>query len=153
MIDHVAHPSFDVAATHRFYTDVLGARLKTASSGESAAWNARYLLAGYEFEGAELDFFSFAGIVRPPPDGLPEDIRHVGIAVSTATELARMRARLDEHAVAYWVEHHDGDEGEHVYVRDPNGLLIELSVTEPPYAERADAIDVVERWIAGSTEG
>jgi catechol 2,3-dioxygenase-like lactoylglutathione lyase family enzyme len=32
MIDHVAHPSFDAAATHRFYTGVLGARLKTAVS-------------------------------------------------------------------------------------------------------------------------
>ena len=152
MIDHVAHPSFDAAETHRFYTDVLGARLKTASSGQSATWHARYLLAAYELEGAELDFFSLAGIVRPPPDGLPEDIRHVGIVVATAAELARMRARLDEHAVSYWVEHHDGDEGEHVYVRDPNGLLIEFSVAEPPYAGRADAIDVVERWIAASAD-
>ena len=37
MIDHIAHPSYDAAATHRFYSDVLGARLKAAFSGESAA--------------------------------------------------------------------------------------------------------------------
>ena len=151
MIDHIAYPSFDAAETHRFYTDVLGAQLKAASSGQSATWNALYLLAAYELEGAELDFFSFAGIVRPPADGLPEDIRHVGITVATAAELARMRARLDAHAASYWVERHDGDEGEHVYVRDPNGLVIEFSVVEAPYAVRADAIEVVERWIAAST--
>jgi extradiol dioxygenase family protein len=43
MIDHVAHPSFDVAATHRFYSEVLGARLKAAFSGDSSEWNARYV--------------------------------------------------------------------------------------------------------------
>jgi glyoxylase I family protein len=152
MIDHVAFPSFDAAATHRFYTTVLGAALKSATSGDSATWNARYLLAAYELEGAELDFFTFDGIVRPQPDGLPEDIRHVGIAVASAADLARMRARLDEHAASYWVEQHDGDDGDHVYVRDPNGLVIELSVAAPPSARRAnggraDAGDVVRQWI------
>jgi glyoxylase I family protein len=149
MIDHIACPSFDAAATHRFYADVLGARLKSASVGDSAAWNARYLLAAYDLEGAELDFFSFEGIVRPPPDGLPHDIRHVGIAVATAADVARVRERLDRHAVSYWVEQHDGDD-EHLYVRDPNDLVIEFSVTAAPYAERADAADVVRRWIETS---
>ena len=147
MIDHIAHPSFDAAATHRFYADVLGARLKSAVTGDSREWGARYLLAAYDVEGAELDFFTFDGIVRPQPDGLPKDIRHVGIAVGAATELACVRARLDEHAISYWIERHDGDDDEHLYVRDPNDLVIEFSVAAVPHADRADAAEVVRQWI------
>ena len=147
VIDHIACPSFDAAATHRFYADVLGARLKSASVGDSAEWNARYLLAAYELEGAELDFFSFEGIVRPPPDGLPKDIRHVGVAVRSADDLSRVRERLDRHQVSYWIERHDGDNGEHLYVRDPNDLVIEFSILAAPSAERPGADDVIQRWI------
>ena len=147
MIDHIACPSFDADATHRFYTNVLGARLKRALTGDSAEWGARFLLAAYEIEGAELDFFSFEGIVRPPPDGLPKDIRHVGIAVPSAAALATMRERLDRHAVSYWIELHDGDEDVHMYVQDPNDLVIEFSVAAAAHAEPANAAEVVRQWI------
>ncbi len=146
-LDHVAHPSFDAAATHRFYTEVMGAELEVAATGDSEEWKAPYLLAAYRLEGVELDFFSFAGIVRPQPDGLPDDIRHAGIAVASAADVARVRERLDRHAVAYWVERHDGDDGEHLYVRDPNGLVLEFSVAAPPHPARADALELVRRWI------
>ncbi len=98
MIDHVAHPSFDAAATHRFYADVLGAQLKVAFSGESSTWNARYL-----------------------------------------------RQQVEAHAVDHWIEERDG---EHLYVCDPNGLIIEFSVAEPPFAASPEALDVVHDWIA-----
>ena len=32
-LDHVASPSFDPAATHRFYTELVGARLALAVDG------------------------------------------------------------------------------------------------------------------------
>jgi glyoxylase I family protein len=145
MIDHIAHPSFDAAVTHRFYTDVLGARLKAAFSGDSATWNARFLLAAYELESAELDFFTYDGIERPPSDGLPRDIRHVGVTVGSPDDVARLRQRVEAHAVDHWIEERDG---EHLYVCDPNGLIIEFSVVEPPHAERPEALDVVRGWIA-----
>ena len=147
-IDHLAHASFDVAATHRFYTEVLGARLATAFDGDSPEWNARYLLAEYDLHGARLDFFTYTGIGRPAPDGLPRDIRHVGITVPPAM-LAELRGRLESHAVEYWVEHHDGPDDVHLYVPDPNGLVLELSAARPPTRGRADAADVVRRWSAG----
>ena len=145
MIDHVAHPSFDAAATHRFYADVLGAQLKSASSGESSTWNARYLLAAYELEGAEVDFFTYDGIVRPPSDGLPRDIRHIGVTVPSPDDVARLKRRVEANAVEHWIEDRDG---EHLYVCDPNGLIIEFSVAEPPFAGRLEALDVVRDWIA-----
>jgi glyoxylase I family protein len=150
MIDHVAHPSFDVAATHRFYAELLGARLKFALSGDSPEWNASYLLAAYELEGCELDFFSYVGITRPSPDGLPRDIRHVGIALSSAADLARVRERLNRDGIAYWTERHD-DDHEHLYATDPNGLVLEFSVAAAPSAESPDALEVLRRWIETSS--
>ncbi len=147
MIDHVAHPSFDPGATHRFYAEVLGARLKAALGGESAQWNARYLLAAYELEGAELDFFTYDGMVRPQPDDLPPDIRHVGLAVASSEDLARVRARLDEHAAPYWTETHDGDDDLHLYATDPNGLVLEFSLAAPPSPPQADAYERLRDWI------
>ena len=146
-LDHIAHPSFDVAATHRFYTEVLGARLVSATSAHSPEWSARFLLAAYRLERAELDFFSYEGIVRPPPDGLPHDIRHAGIALASAEDVTRVRERLERHSVAYWVERHEDGDDEHLYVCDPNGLVLEFSVAAPPYPERDDALDVVRNWI------
>jgi len=145
MIDHVAHPSFDAAATHRFYSEVLGARLKAAFSGDSSEWNARYLLAAYDLEGVQIDFFTFEGITRPQPDGLPRDIRHVGLTVPSPDDVARLRQRVEAQAVDHWIEERDG---EHLYVCDPNGLIIEFSVAEAPAAERFEALDVVRGWIA-----
>ena len=146
VIDHIAHPSFDVAATHRFYTEILGARLAGALDGESPEWNARYLLTVYDLYGAEIDFFTFVGIARPAPDGLPRDIRHVGIALPPAA-LTELRERLDHHAVAHWIERHEGDGDVHVYVPDPNGLVLELSVATPPAPSRTGAADIVRNWI------
>lgn len=145
MIDHIAHPSFDAATTHRFYTEVLSARLKAAFSGDSPTWNARFLLAAYELEGAELDFFTYDGIERSPSDGLPRDIRHIGVTVPSPDDVARLRRRVQAHAVDHWIEERGG---EHLYVCDPNGLIIEFSAPEPPHAERPEALDVVRGWIA-----
>jgi glyoxylase I family protein len=152
MIDHVAHPSFDVAATHRFYTEVLGASLKAASSGDSPEWKARYLLAAYELEGAEIDFFSYEGIARPPADGLPREIRHAGIALPSQADVSRVRQRLDAQGAEYWIEHHDGPEDEHLYVPDPNGLVIEFSVAAKPWPAQAGALDVVRQWSAAQSK-
>jgi len=151
MIDHVAHPSFDAGATHQYYTGVLGARLRAAMTGDSPQWNARYLLAAYEVEGAELDFFSYVGIVRPNSDGLPHDIRHVGIAVDSDADLTRIRAQLDEHAAPYWVETHAGPDDLHVYATDPNGLVLEFSVAGAPWNARPDSYEQLRAWIESTT--
>ena len=147
MIGHVAHPAFDVAATHAFYTGVLGATLKAARSGDSSAWNARYLMLVYELHGVEIDFFTFAGIVRPDDGNLPRDIRHVGVTVASADELARVRERIASAGAEHWLEFHDGPDDEHVYVRDPNGLVLEFSLPEAPWPARADAAATLRAWL------
>jgi catechol 2,3-dioxygenase-like lactoylglutathione lyase family enzyme len=152
-IDHLAFPCFDLDATLRFYTDVLGAALRHAQSGSAQAWNAEeYLLVALELPGGVMvDFFAVDGMRRPPDDGLPKDIRHVALAVATRGELIELRERLTKAALPFWTETHDVDDL-HVYTTDPNGVTLEIvastdSVRSRPH-DTAGASSVVERWLA-----
>lgn len=148
--DHLAFPSFDARVTHRFYTEVMGFPLVHAQSGPSSTWGQEYLLTAYAIgDGRALDFFEHDGMRRPEPDGLPHDIRHVGLATPSREDIERWKARLDEHGVRWYVEDHGDDE--HLYFSDPNGILFEITAEEDTLGSQAaskEALDVVERWTA-----
>jgi len=154
-IDHVAFPCFDVAATHRFYTEVLGATLRHAQSGPAEVWNSKaYLLLAFELPGGVvLDFFSFEGLARPADDGLPRDIRHVGVALPTRGDVERVRARFEERSIPFWLETHDVDDV-HVYVTDPNGVVVEILARQDGVAARARdpraSQRVLDAWLAAA---
>lgn len=148
--DHLAFPSFDAGETYRFYTEVMGFRLKFAFSGKSDAWGGRrYLMTAYDFGGGEIHFFDLDGARRPRPDGLPSDIRHVALSVGGANEVAGWRKRLDEHGVAYWSERHGRDVS--VYFTDPNGITLEVTshrrVRLRP-ARTRDGVETLRTWTA-----
>ncbi len=126
-LDHLAFPCFDVPATVRFYTEILGGTLRHAQSGPAEAWNAReYLLLAFELPGGVvLDFFSFDGIQRPAAGALPKDIGHVALSVGTRQEVHSWRDRFEGAGVPFWVETHE-EEDVHVYASDPNGVTLEL---------------------------
>ena len=153
-IDHLAFPCFDVRATHRFYTELLGGVLRHAQSGPAPAWKAEsYLLLAFELPGGVvIDFFSFEGIKAPPPDGLPKDIRHVALAVKTRAEVEQIRLRFEGAQVPFWLETHDVDDV-HVYATDPNGLILEIVAEEDGVRGRKpdpeESKRVLERWLAG----
>jgi catechol 2,3-dioxygenase-like lactoylglutathione lyase family enzyme len=152
-IDHVAFPCFDVASTHRFYTEVLGATLRHAQSGPAAVWNSEaYLLLAYELPGGVvLDFFSFVGITKPAGDGLPKDLRHVGLALPTRADVASIKARIEQASIPFWLETHDVDDV-HVYVTDPNGVVLEILARRDGVGARAHDPEasrvVLEAWLA-----
>jgi catechol 2,3-dioxygenase-like lactoylglutathione lyase family enzyme/predicted N-acetyltransferase YhbS len=155
-IDHVAFPCFDVAATHRFYTEVLGAALHLAQSGPAPTWNAdAYLLLAFKLPGgAVLDFFAFDGITRPAPDDLPKDIRHVALRVPTRADVEAVRRRCERASVPFWLEAH-GEHDVHLYATDPNGLVLEIVAAEDSEAARvpdphANA-RVLDAWLARET--
>ena len=156
-IDHVALPCFDVPATHGFYGRVLGLPLVHAQSGSAEVWGAgEYLLLAYGLQGGHtIDFFAFEGIVRPPPDGLPKDIRHLALAVGTRAEVTAYKARFEEASIPFWSETHDVDDI-HVYVVDPNGVVLEILADEDSARARgnqaAEAGRVLERWIRRESE-
>jgi catechol 2,3-dioxygenase-like lactoylglutathione lyase family enzyme len=148
--DHLAHPCFDVEATHRFYANALQLPLAFALSGPSEEWGGDFLLLAYALgDGRCLDFFAVSGLQRPPPDGLPPDMRHVGLTAGTRAAVQRWKSRLDRQHIAWRAEDH-GDGDEHLYFADPNGLILEiaarsdLSRMRDPAAARA----VLSRWTA-----
>jgi glyoxylase I family protein len=151
-IDHLAFPCFDVAATSRFYTEILGATLRHAQSGPAEAWNAReYLLLAFQLPGGlTIDFFSFDGI-RRPETSLPKGILHVALVVPTRAEVMRFQERFVNAEVPLWLETHEVDDV-HVYVADPNGVTIELLAAEDGMRARERDADgaqrIVERWMA-----
>lgn len=63
-IDHVAHPSFDALATHRFYTQVMGFPLVFAATGENTTTKTPYLLTAYGAGSCSIDFFEVDGVAR-----------------------------------------------------------------------------------------
>jgi glyoxylase I family protein len=151
-IDHLAFPCFDVAATSRFYTEILGATLRHAQSGPAEAWNAKeYLLLAFQLPGGiTIDFFSFDGI-RRPETSLPKDILHIALVVPTRTEVMRFQERFVNAEVPFWLETHEVDDV-HVYAADPNGLTIEILAEQDGMRSRKsdpeEAKRVVERWMA-----
>jgi len=151
--DHYAFPCFDVAATDRFYRDVMGFPLVLAMSGPSPEWGGDFLLIAYAAgDGRCLDFFSFRGLRRPPADGLPDDIRHVAFTAGSARAVARWKLRLAERDVAYRIEDH-GEGDEHLYFADPNGLMLEIAARGDAPGVRSEsrsARRVLQRWIAQS---
>jgi catechol 2,3-dioxygenase-like lactoylglutathione lyase family enzyme len=152
-IDHLAFPCFDLDATLRFYTELLGGTLCHAQTGPAPVWNAKeYLLVAFELPGGvTVDFFTFDGIVRPGKDGLPKDIRHVALAVGSRDDVMRFKARFENAGVPFWTETHDVDDL-HVYATDPNGVMLEILAQEDGMQKRKHdplgAKLVLDRWLA-----
>jgi catechol 2,3-dioxygenase-like lactoylglutathione lyase family enzyme len=144
-VEHVANPSFDPAATHRFYHDLLEAPLTLALTGtgdDGVAW----LVVEYAFGGVSLAFLTYAGMTRVD-DGLPDDIRHVAFTVHDAAEADRWAQRFEAAGVRWKSELHDDDP--HVYVYDPNGVVLEFAA---PYLAGAGSAEhaaaTLAAWIA-----
>jgi catechol 2,3-dioxygenase-like lactoylglutathione lyase family enzyme len=120
-VDHLACPCFDIDGTLRFWTDVMGAPLVHAESGE------RWLLMAFDFAGVLVDYFVVLGDVRPPSRGRDE-IRHYGLAVGSPAEVSAWKAHIAASGAEMWTEDHGNDE--HVYFFDPNGNLFEITAEE-----------------------
>jgi catechol 2,3-dioxygenase-like lactoylglutathione lyase family enzyme len=150
-LDHVASPSFDPAATHRFYTELVGARLALAVDGVTST-GRHYLVVEYALANTRLAFLTYAGMRRIADDGLPEDIRHVAFNVSDASELRDWHDRFAAAGVRTWTETH-GHDDLHVYALDPNGMALEFALpwvsdeAVTSVAQRA-AETTVATWVA-----
>jgi catechol 2,3-dioxygenase-like lactoylglutathione lyase family enzyme len=129
-VDHLACPCHDLGATHAFWTQVMGAPLVHAQSGDG------WLLAAYDFAGVLIDYFVVVGEARPPSRGRDE-IRHCGIAAASPAEVAAWKQRIVASGAETWTEDHGGDE--HVYFYDPNGNLFEITAAE--WTVRARGLD------------
>lgn len=153
---HHAHVVRDQGETRRFYEDVLGFPLvATWCEVEDVRGKVReychtfYALA----DGSALAFFQFAD----PADyeelnsTKPGSLGHIALEVDAAAqdELAR---RLDRAGIRHRVIDHGYCRS--LYVLDPDGLSVELTVDAPDVARinearLADAHAELDRWLAG----
>jgi catechol 2,3-dioxygenase-like lactoylglutathione lyase family enzyme len=137
-IDHVAHPSRDPQATHRFYSEVLNLKLVQAYAGSE-------LMLVYALPGGGSLVFSASRDRTPEAVGhIRWERRHVGLTVATRADFDEWLQRLKQLGVRHQVM-----ENERIYFSDPDGLVLELEVASEMPTNPA-ASDVLTRWVAGS---
>jgi catechol 2,3-dioxygenase-like lactoylglutathione lyase family enzyme len=150
-IDHVAYPSYDATLTHRFYVDVMGFALAGAQTGMSRLWGKPYLLVSYQIApGEALAFFNCDGLApHGHADTAATQIHHVALRVDDFEALERWKSRFSAYDVPFAVERH-GD-GDHLYLLDPNEIMLELCVQTPESAagQWQGALDTLQRWVDG----
>ncbi len=147
----------DQEATRHFYEDVVGLPLvATWCEVEHIRGKDRtYCHTFFELaDGSALAFFQFAD----PDDyeelasNLPKKLNHVALA-ATAEQQADVIGRLEANGIPCRVTDHGYCVS--MYVADPDGSTLELTVDPPNAAEiaavrRADAHRELARWLAGN---
>ena len=155
-LHHHAIVVADQEATRRFYEDVIGLPLvATWCEVENVRGKDRtYCHTFYELaDGSALAFFQFAD----PADHAelvsnePRALNHVALAV-TAAQQEEVMARLAQAELAHRVVDHGYCRS--LYVSDPDGSTLELTVDPPDVADiaatrRADAHRELARWLGG----
>jgi catechol 2,3-dioxygenase-like lactoylglutathione lyase family enzyme len=143
-LHHIALACRDPHATHRFYEGLLGFPLVYAEmdEGSDGGW-LKHLFFDLG-DGSCLAFFDLHGMGEPQGEGpegydtaistglgLPFWVNHVAIRAD-ATRVADVRARLRQAGVKVEMEL---DHGwcHSLYVTDPNGILVELTVDTPGF--------------------
>jgi catechol 2,3-dioxygenase-like lactoylglutathione lyase family enzyme len=151
--DHLAIPVYDAAATHRFYTEVLQLPLVDALSGDDWGGKPWLMMFFGTGSGQLLALCALHGAQRPPPDGLPADVRHYAFSVATGAEQADWKARLRRHGIAFSEEDHGTQHS--IYFSDPNGIVLEVTTPPSPRESQpaAHAAERVQRWIAAQSGG
>lgn len=155
-INHIAYPTVDTAATHKFYTELLGCEFVGAIQEDevpSTGEKTPYFHTFFALRSGEcIAFFEVRGMAKPLPDGVPTWIRHLALTVGSIDELREARTRLRAHGVEV------SDEVDHegvwtsIYFRDPNGIRIELTHQARPL-DQDDALQaerLLKRWVAAS---
>ncbi|MEU8120579.1 VOC family protein [Spirillospora sp. NPDC049024] len=154
-VDHAAFPTFDPAATVRFYRDVL--KFPVVHSICAAGWGPDrhpdfihfFFDIGNDDRIAFFYYFGHEPAGAPDargdawarlPEGTPEffaNSRHLAIHVDSEEDLLEYRRRLDE---SEWpcemqVMH---ETIESIYTHDPNGYMIELTRALRPVTPQED---------------
>lgn len=143
-LHHIAFACQDPAKTHHFYEDLLGFPLVHAEmdQDDKGGWMRHTF---YDLgDGSYIAFFDLHGLGEPPELrteistglGLPLWVNHVAIRADAAV-VAEVKARLDQAGVPVEMEL---DHGwcQSLYVTDPNGILVELTVDTPGFKPDPD---------------
>jgi catechol 2,3-dioxygenase-like lactoylglutathione lyase family enzyme len=146
-INHLAFASRDIAATHRFYTEVMGFRLaKTIAAPTPEGGWARHVF--YDTGDGSRQMIAFWDLHIPGIDkvrsdlskslGLPSWVNHIAFDSPTIEHLHETR----EHwrANGCFVAEIDHGFCRSIYTNDPNGITVEFCCT----TRELDADDAAE---------
>lgn len=140
-VDHAAFPTFDPAATVRFYHDILGFPIvhSVCAVGWGPSDHPDFVHFFFDIgKGDRIAFFYYFGVKRFSPQGdayathgpdVPgffRDSRHLAIHVESVDVLDEYRRRLESNdwSVEMQVKH---ETIESIYTHDPNGYLVEFT--------------------------
>jgi catechol 2,3-dioxygenase-like lactoylglutathione lyase family enzyme len=146
--DHLALPVFDVAATYRFYREILQLPLTATLTGDDWGGKPWLMMIFGTADGRQLALCALRGATPPHKDELPDDIRHFAFSVCSAHEQLAWKERLREHGVQFSEEDHGSQRS--IYFRDPNGIMLEITTPSSEEIVEVDAAahETVQRWIA-----
>ncbi|QXQ05081.1 VOC family protein [Sphingosinicellaceae bacterium] len=159
-LHHTAYVSKDLEATRAFYEDVIGLPLIATYTEKDELFGRERIYCHCFFElsdGSALAFFQFADPADQAEFGpdLPESpFIHVALLVDAATQ-ADIEARIAAAGIVepdtYILEH---GYCRSVYVKDPNGMILEFTQDAADSAQgdaerRATARAELARWLAG----
>ena len=124
-LHHVALICRDVEETIRFYQELIGFPLVELVENRDYAGSSHFF---FDLGNRNLlGFFDFPGHHHPPFAETVGGVQHIAVSV-TAEQFAAVRTRFDEVGLAYLGP--DRGVEDSLYVRDPNGVGIELYCEE-----------------------
>ena len=152
-LHHHAFVVADQEVTRRFYEDVIGLPL-VATWCEVDDNGAPYCHTFYELDdGSCLAFFQFADPAIQAANATPSPSPFDHVALHATDEV---QAAIEARAQAAGVGHLTIDHGycRSLYVPDPDGLIVEITVDDPDAVataaeRRTTAHDELARWMAG----
>ncbi len=122
-VDHVAVFARDLEATAAFYTQVMGMPVVNVTANRDVPESTHMNVA--VGNGVQLSFFDFPDVPRlrrRAPEGVG-GVMHIALGISRERYVL-VKAGLDQHRVEY------REVGGSLYLKDPNGLGIELLPTQ-----------------------
>jgi catechol 2,3-dioxygenase-like lactoylglutathione lyase family enzyme len=149
---HIALATRDVKANHEFYTGPMGFSLERVEIGRSGdSGFAKHLF--YDTGNGEMIAFWDFHDPDLPADwspaistgaGLPIWANHIAFGAANLDDLARRRERLLDHGLDVMEIDHGWCTS--IYVRDPNGILVEFCTTTREFGDedRRSALALLE---------
>ena len=152
---HVALATRDTAATHAFYTDVMGFELAkvVASPTPTGGWSKHFF---YDTGNGELMAFwelhdDTIGDSYPTnlskALGLPMWVNHLAFDAPTMDDLERHKQRWREHGIT--VAQVDHEFCVSIYAVDPNGIMVEFCHSTRAFDD-ADRAQAAERLLSAN---